>query len=506
MNRDMPLLFERSRPGREGFRTVETLEGATQAVDMLPAGLLRDCVPSLPEIGEVDTIRHYTALSRRNYGLDDGFYPLGSCTMKHNPRIDEVLARLPGLASLHPEQPDETVQGALQLMFELQDMLVEITGMDAFSLIPAAGAHGELTGLLMLKAYHRSRGEPGRNCVIVPDSAHGTNPASAAAAGFEILLAPSLPDGTLDIDQLRTMVTGSHRDRIAGLMLTNPNTLGLFETRIDEIADLVHGAGGLLYYDGANLNAIMGITRPGDMGFDIVHLNLHKTFATPHGGGGPGAGPVGAKRTLASFLPTPVVSEEECPGGSGRRYRRCSPGLLSIGRIREFDGNFSILVRAYCYILSLGGTGLTQASQIAVLNANYLKTRLEHLFHNPFGRLCMHEFVLSGLKSGENATPRAGSALDIAKRLIDYGFHPPTVYFPLIVPEAMMVEPTETESPETLDAFADALAEISHELLTHPDLLSDAPHLTPVRRVDEVRAARTPVLRWNGSADINGNR
>ncbi len=496
MNKEIPLLFELSRPGREGVRTSAVPAHAATAADMLPADLLRGTAPQVPEISEADVIRHFTALSCRNFGMDDGFYPLGSCTMKHNPRINEALARLPGFTSLHPELPDEEVQGALQLMFELQGMLSEIAGMDAFSLAPAAGAHGELTGLLILKAYHNSRGETHRDCIIVPDSAHGTNPASAAAAGFEVLQVSSAPDGMVDLEQLREIVTGPDRPRIAGMMLTNPNTLGLFETRICGMAELVHEAGGLVYYDGANLNAVMGVARPGDMGFDIVHLNLHKTFSTPHGGGGPGAGPVGVKAQLAGFLPAPVVFCEPGGGDVPARYYRGSPGPDSIGRVREFNGNFGVLARAYAYILSMGGEGLALASGIAVLNANYLRTRLGERFNVPFDRTCMHEFILSGIRTGDDTPARPGSTLDIAKQMLDYGMHPPTVYFPLIVPEAMMVEPTETESPEMLDAFVDVLFEIAQLAETRPETLHDAPHNTPVRRIDEVRAARTPVLCW----------
>ena len=494
--KEVPLIFEKSVPGRQGVRTIPVRDSSQSMGDMLPAGLLRKEPPVIPEVGEVDVVRHFTALSKRNYGLDDGFYPLGSCTMKHNPKINETMARLPGFAELHPEQPDESVQGALQLMFELQGMLAEITGMDAFSLAPAAGAHGEQTGLLMLHAYHKSRGECHRNCVIVPDSAHGTNPASAAVAGFEVIQVSSAPDGTVDIEQLRKVVTGPLSQRIAGLMLTNPNTLGLFETRIHEIADMIHNAGGLLYYDGANLNAVMGVTRPGDMGFDIIHLNLHKTFSTPHGGGGPGAGPVGVKSALAPFLPAPVVRLLPEIGNEAGIYRRVAVGPQSIGRVREFYGNFGVLVRAYCYILTMGADGLTQAAKIAVLNANYLRCRLNGLFNVPFDRTCMHEFVLAGIRTGDDSAVRQGITLDIAKRMLDFGIHPPTIYFPLIVPEAMMIEPTETESPEMLDAFVDILVQIRQEALDEPGILHDAPCHTPVRRIDEVRAARTPVLRW----------
>ncbi|NLN45679.1 MAG: aminomethyl-transferring glycine dehydrogenase subunit GcvPB, partial [Clostridiaceae bacterium] len=381
-------------------------------------------------------------------------------------------------------------------MAELQDMLAEIAGMDAFSLAPAAGAHGELTGMLILRAWHHSRGQGERNLVLVPDSAHGTNPASAAAAGYEVVQIPSAPDGTVDIERLRAVTQGPMRDRIAGLMLTNPNTLGLFEHNILQIADLVHDAGGLLYYDGANLNAVMGKVRPGDMGFDIVHLNLHKTFSTPHGGGGPGAGPVGVKASLAPFLPAPIVMREQGGDGILSLYRRVSPGPHSIGRVREWDGNFGVLVRAYAYILSMGAEGLAAASQAAVLNANYLRVRLSDTFRIPYDRTCMHEFVVAGVRSAGDTPPHQGSTLDFAKRMLDYGVHPPTIYFPLIVSEAMMIEPTETESPEMLDDFVNIMETVAAESIADPALLHEAPCDTPVRRIDEVRAARSPILRW----------
>ncbi len=496
----VPLLFERSRPGRPGVRIAADAHRDTPAHDELPSNLLRQTPPALPEVAEIDVIRHYTALSRLNFGVDDGFYPLGSCTMKHNPRINEVLARLPGFADLHPAVPDDEAQGALALMCELQEMLAEITGMDAFSLAPAAGAHGELTCMLILRAWHQSRGESGRDLILVPDSAHGTNPASAAVAGYRVVQIPSAPDGTVDLDSLRAVTGGPDRERIAGLMLTNPNTLGLFEHQICAIAELVHDAGGLLYYDGANLNAILGVVRPGNMGFDMVHLNLHKTFSTPHGGGGPGAGPVGVVAALAPFLPHPVVRREVSETGEAC-YRRRSPGARSIGRVRDFDGNFGVLVRAYAYILSMGAAGLLQASQAAVLNANYLRTRLGARFRVAHDRVCMHEFVLAGQRGADGAPPAAGSTLDFAKRLLDYGVHPPTVYFPLIVPEAMMIEPTETEAVETLDQFVAAMFAVADEADADPASLREAPRHTPVRRIDEVTAARKPVLRWRPEAE-----
>lgn len=490
-----PLLFAQSTPGRRGVRLAPPVRPGATPADLLPDALLRKTAPNLPELSEVEVVRHFTALSRKNYGLDDGFYPLGSCTMKHNPRINEQMARLPAWTNLHPEQPDETVQGALALLFDLQNNLSDITGMDAYSLLPAAGAHGELAGLLMLKAYHRHNENPERDLVLIPDSAHGTNPASAAMAGFRVVEIPSTASGTVNLESLRTLLTGEEGSRVAGLMLTNPNTLGLFETDILEISELVHQAGGLLYYDGANLNAIMGTVRPGDMGFDLIHLNLHKTFGTPHGGGGPGAGPVGAKAFLAPFLPSPVVARTDNPTPT---YVRRSAGPLSIGRIREFQGNFGVLVRAYAYILSLGAEGITAASRIAVLNAQYLKYKIGALFDDSGSEDCMHEFVLSGenTKARKSAAGSDITTLDIAKRLLDYGYHPPTIYFPLIVREAMMFEPTETETREDLDAFADVMKMVLQEAIDQPGVLKSAPHTTPVRRLDEVTAARSPLLRW----------
>ncbi len=419
----------------------------------------------------------------KNYGLDGGFYPLGSCTMKYNPKINEDAAAMAGLRDLHPYQPESTVQGALQLMYELGGMLSEITGMEKFSLQPAAGAHGELTGLMIFKAYHEARGDGKRKKIIVPDSSHGTNPASAAEAGFEIIEIKSAAEGTVDLEALRSVLS----DEVAGLMLTNPNTLGLFESNIKEIADLVHQAGGLLYYDGANMNAIMGVTRPGDMGFDVIHLNLHKTFSTPHGGGGPGAGPIGVSKRLVSYLPQPTIEKKE----NGAYFLKTDESA-SIGKVRSFYGSFGILVRAYCYIKSMGAEGLKEASQTAVLNANYLKEKLKGHYELPFDRICMHEFVLAGLK--EKAADIA--TLDIAKRLIDLGYHPPTIYFPLIVDQALMIEPTETESRETLDAFAEAMIQIAEEAKTKPELLKEAPVTATVGRLDEVGAARKPKLKW----------
>lgn len=477
------LIFELSKKGRKAY-TLPKLDIEEKPLeDILPQQMMRKEEIELPEVSEVDIIRHYTLLSNKNYGVDTGFYPLGSCTMKYNPKINEDMASLIGFTALHPYQPVETVQGALKLMYELENMLSEITGMDKFSLQPAAGAHGELTGLMIIKAYHEHRNDKKRKKIIVPDSAHGTNPASAAVAGFDVIEIKSNKEGAIDLEALKAVLN----DEVAGLMLTNPSTLGLFEENIVEIARLIHEAGGLLYYDGANLNAIMGITRPGDMGFDVVHLNLHKTFSTPHGGGGPGSGPVGVKKELADFLPVPVIEFKD--GIYSLNYDR----PLSIGKVRSFYGNFNVLIKAYSYILTMGAEGLKRASEMAVLNANYLKEKLKNHYKVAVDKVCMHEFVLAGLLEKVNDI----TTLDVAKRLIDYGFHPPTIYFPLIVDSAIMIEPTETESKETLDAFIEAMIKIAEEAKENPQLLKEAPHNTPVRRVDEVLAARNPVLKWS---------
>lgn len=474
----MNTIFEEHVPGRRA----QFLPRPTASLkDLLPEHEIRQEL-GLPELSEVQVVRHFTALSRRNHGVDSGFYPLGSCTMKYNPKINEDVARLAGFAAIHPYQPTETVQGALQLMYALQQDLSAITGMDAVSLQPAAGAHGELTGILMIRAYHRFRKDHGRTQVIVPDSAHGTNPATAAMAGFEVVHVPSDDKGGVDLDALRQVVS----DKTAALMLTNPNTLGLFDERIAQIADTVHEAGGLLYYDGANLNAVLGRSRPGDMGFDVVHLNLHKTFSTPHGGGGPGAGPVGVKESLRQFLPAPVV---EC-GADGYFLNYEIPH--SIGQMRSFYGNFGMLVRAFTYIRALGHEGLVQVAEDAVLNANYLLALLRPNFHVPYDRIPKHEFVISPPKTLKRE--KGVRTLDIAKRLLDFGVHPPTVYFPLIVDEAMMLEPTETEAKETLDSFAKVLTSILREAEEDPDLLHAAPLTTVVGRLDEARAVREPRL------------
>ena len=486
--KDFPLIFERSRPGRTGYRFPPPDVPAEPLERLLPAHLLRETPPAIPEVSEVEVVRHYTRLSTRNYGVDLGIYPLGSCTMKYNPKLNEEAARLEGFAALHPLQPEEGAQGTLELMARLTEALCEVTGMEAGTLQPFAGALGELTGLKLFGAWFAARGETGRKRILVPDSAHGTNPASAALAGFEVVEVPSDERGLVRAESLAPYLD----DRLAGIMLTNPNTLGLFEREIVEIARRVHGAGGLLYYDGANLNAIMGRCRPGDMGFDVVHLNLHKTFSTPHGGGGPGAGPVLVCRDLAPFLPVPDI------GRVDGVWRLVSDRPQSIGRVAGFYGNVGVLVRAYAYLLTMGRDGLRAASDRAVLNARYLQRRLEAAWHAPYGGACMHEFVLSARPLKE----RCGvSALDVAKRLLDFGVHPPTVYFPLIVAEALMVEPTETESRESLDDFADLLLRVAREAEEKPELLKEAPTRTPVKRIDEVRAARQPVLRWTEGRD-----
>lgn len=478
-----PLIFDLSASGRTAF-SLPACDVPEVPVEMLiPIELLTEEEPQLPELSEVDVVRHFTHLSNLNYGLDTGFYPLGSCTMKYNPKVNERLARLPGFTALHPYQPESMTQGALQLMAELQEDLCELTGMDGFTLQPAAGAHGELTGMLIVRAYHQHRGDHKRTKVIVPDAAHGTNPATAAMAGYDIIVVPSNERGGVDLEALKKVVN----NEVAAFMLTNPNTVGLFEENIVEITQLIHDAGGLLYYDGANTNAIMGITRPGDMGFDVVHLNLHKTFSTPHGGGGPGSGPVGVKEFLAPFLPKPVVVRRE-----DGTYALEDNLPLSIGRVRSFYANFNVLVKAYAYIRSLGGQGLKRASENAVLNANYLMSILKEHYFLPFDRVCKHEFVITP----KNLKATGVHTLDIAKRLLDYGYHPPTIYFPMIVDEAMMIEPTETESVETLDGFAKVLIQIAEEARSETDLVKNAPLTTVVTRFDEVAAARKPNLRW----------
>ncbi len=476
------LIFELSKPGRKAYRLPPLDIEDRDISDLIPKDFINEEELDLPEVNEVEVIRHYTNLSNKNYGLDTGFYPLGSCTMKYNPKINEDMCRLDGFANIHPLQSEDSVQGALQLMYELQESLAEIAGMDKMSLQPAAGAHGELTSIMVIKAYHEKNGDFKRDKIIVPDSAHGTNPATAAMAGYKIVEVKSTEQGLVDVEALKELVG----DDTAGLMLTNPNTLGLFEKDIKEIADIVHGAGGQLYYDGANANAILGHARPGDMGFDAVHFNIHKTFSTPHGGGGPGSGPIGVKKHLEEFLPVPTVEKD------GDRYFLDYDHPDSIGKVKDFYGHFGILVRAYTYILTMGSDGLKKASEMAVLNANYLLSKLKDDYYLPIDAIYKHEFVLGGLK-GDLVE---ATTLDVAKRLFDFGFHPPTVYFPLIIREALMIEPTETESKETLDSFANAMIEIAKEARTDVKILKEAPHKTGVRRPDETKAARNPVLKY----------
>ncbi|QQK75901.1 aminomethyl-transferring glycine dehydrogenase subunit GcvPB [Salicibibacter cibarius] len=480
--KEQALIFELSRKGRSGASLPENDVPEVDVEDLLPDDYVRTKAPELPEVSELQLIRHYTALSKRNFGVDSGFYPLGSCTMKYNPKINEVIARMPGLAHLHPYQPESHVQGALQLMHELQESLAAITGMKEVTLQSAAGAHGEWSGLMIIRAFHESNGDFNRTKVIVPDSAHGTNPASASVAGFDPVTVKTDERGLVDMDHLRE-VTG---EDTAALMLTNPNTLGLFEEDIVEMAEIVHGAGGKLYYDGANSNAILGKATAGDMGFDVIHLNLHKTFTGPHGGGGPGSGPLGVKAELVPYLPRPLLVKED------GQYKWDYDRPKSIGRIKPFYGNYGINVRAYAYIRSMGPEGLRQVSEDAVLNANYLRKRLEPYYDIPYPQYCKHEFVLSAKRQKKLGV----RALDIAKRLLDYGMHPPTIYFPLNVEECMMIEPTETEAKETLDEFADAMIAIAKEAEEDPDLVLEAPHETVISRLDETKAARKPVLTY----------
>ncbi len=478
-----PLLCEMSVPGRVGFR----YPAPDVPMEPLPEALVRSNLP-LPELYEVDVVRHFTRISQMNHSIDTGFYPLGSCTMKYNPKVNEETARLPGFAHVHPLQPVETVQGSLALMYDLQNWLKEIGGFAGVTLQPAAGAQGELTGVLILRAYHEKRGQTQRNKILIPDSAHGTNPATSAMSGMRVVEIKSDARGNVDLQALRLECD----DTLAGLMLTNPNTLGLFDENVEEVIRMVHEAGGLVYGDGANMNALLGIVRPGDLGFDVLHYNLHKTFSTPHGGGGPGSGPVGVAVHLVDFLPGPIVGiieEEDEDEDMPPLYGLITPPH-SIGRVKSFHGHFGMMVRAYTYMLMHGKEGLRLIADYAVLNANYLLARLRDTYKLPYDRVCMHEFVLEG------RWPDAPDihALDIAKRLMDFRFHPPTNYFPLIVHEALMIEPTETESKQTLDAFADALIKIAEEAHSEPDLLKTAPHITPVGRVDEVKAAKELVL------------
>ena len=475
------LIFEISKEGRRGSSLPVLDVPEKKLNELLPEKFIKTSALKLPEVSEGDVVRHYTKLSTKNYGVDSGFYPLGSCTMKYNPKINEEIASNAKLLNVHPYQAEETVQGSLEIMYNLSEMLAEVSGMDKVTLQPAAGAHGEVTGIMLIKAYHRSRGDSKRTKVITPNSAHGTNPATINMAGYEAVEIESTESGEVDIEALKAVLN----DEVAGFMLTNPNTLGLFERNIKEIADLVHEAGGLLYYDGANMNAIMGKTRPGDMGFDVMHFNLHKTFSTPHGGGGPGSGPVGVKKKLEKFLPVPIVSKDK------NKFYLDYNKPDSMGKIKGFYGNYGVMLKAYSYILTMGGKGLKEASEMAVLNANYMMNKLKAYYKLPVDRICKHEFVLDGLIDSNGVT-----TLDIAKRLLDYGYHPPTIYFPLIVHEALMSEPTETESRETLDEFIDALILISKEAKENPEILKSAPNNLEISRIDEVKAARELKLKW----------
>ena len=483
VSKSSPLIFERSREGRYAYSLPQSDIKTDSVESILDDKFIRKNKAEFPEVAELDLVRHYTELSNKNFGVDSGFYPLGSCTMKYNPKINEKVARIPGFAESHPLQEEGQVQGSLEIVYSLQEELKEITGMDEVTLQPAAGAHGEWTALMIFKAYHLDNGEGHRDEVIVPDSAHGTNPASASFAGFKAVTVKSNERGEVDIEDLKRVVN----ENTAAIMLTNPNTLGIFEKNIMEIREIVHEAGGLLYYDGANLNAIMDKVRPGDMGFDAVHLNLHKTFTGPHGGGGPGSGPVGVKKELASYLPKPMVIKD------GDTFKYDNDIKNSIGRVKPFYGNFGIYLRAYTYIRTMGAEGLREVSEAAVLNANYIKASLKDHYEIPYEQYCKHEFVLSGSKQKEHGV----RTLDMAKRLLDFGVHPPTIYFPLNVEEGMMIEPTETESKETLDYFIDAMIQIAEETKNDPDKVLEAPHSTIIDRLDETTAARKPVLKFD---------
>ncbi|HXV81226.1 MAG TPA: aminomethyl-transferring glycine dehydrogenase subunit GcvPB [Candidatus Binatia bacterium] len=473
------LLFESGSPGRSGFYWPAESEKGQPSI---PAAFLREDILGFPELGELEVLRHFTRLSQRNFAIESHFYPLGSCTMKYNPKLNEVVARLPGFAQIHPLAPVEFLQGAMELLYGLERMLIEISGMDGISLQPSAGAQGELTGLMLIRACLTEKGNP-RTKIIVPDTAHGTNPASSTLCGYDVVQIASAARGVIEA----AAVTKVMDEDVAAIMITNPNTLGLFEQDIEAIADVVHAKGGLVYLDGANLNALMGIAKPGHMGVDVLHMNLHKTFSTPHGGGGPGAGPVAVKESLSEYLPVPRIVKrngkfdllEDCP--------------KSVGRVRSFLGNFGVLVRAYTYILSLGGEGLEESSRMALLNANYIRKKLETDYQIAYGEPCMHECVFTDRLQHKYGV----TTLDIAKRLLDYGFHPPTIYFPLVVSGALMIEPTETETPETLDAFVEAMLAIAREAKENPEIVKTAPHSTPVSRLDEAKAARKPILRWD---------
>ena len=481
MSKSASIIFDKSVKGRMGVKLPESEVPSLELSKTISPLLLRETPAELPEITEPEVVRHFVNLSTKNHHVDKDFYPLGSCTMKYNPKINDVIASMPGFAGLHPDQPEESVQGALQLMYELEQMMKKVTGMSRVTLQPSAGSQGEFVGILMIKKYHENNGEA-RKYIIIPETAHGTNPASVILGGFKTRQVKSDNRGRVDIEDLKSKVDLE----VAGMMLTQPNTLGLFEDNIEEISSIIHGAGGLMYMDGANLNALVGLARSADMGFDITHINLHKTFSTPHGGGGPGAGPIGVVEKLVPFLPVPMIEKVD------DNYILNFGTDDSIGRIHTFFGNFGILVRAYVYIRTLGDDGLKDMTKMAILNANYLKSRLENKYDVPFSEGTLHEFVASGIKQKE----RGIKVLDIAKSLLDYGYHAPTIYFPINISEAMMIEPTESETKATLDSFADALLEIDEKINTDPDSLKEAPITTPVRRLDETKANREPNLRW----------
>ena len=486
------LIFELSKEGRTGYSLGSSDLAAAGTTPAIPTGLLRAEAPALPQVSEVDVVRHYTNLSQMNFGVDTGFYPLGSCTMKYNPKINEEVSALQGFAGLHPLMHAGLTKGALKVYQEMNKALAAITGMYTFTFDPCAGAHGELTGLMIMRQYHMMRGDLARTKVIVPDSAHGTNPASAAVCGLEVVVVKSTPEGLVDVNDLKPLLD----DTIAGIMMTNPNTLGLFEKEIVEIASLVHACGGLLYYDGANMNPMLGVVRPGDMGFDIMHLNLHKTFSTPHGGGGPGSGPVGVAARLAEIIPVPKVVRQ-----ADGTFQVVGASEKTAGQVSGFLGNFGIILRAYAYILALGKENIKLAGKLSVLGANYIKESLKDAYKLPIPTVCKHEFVFDGLiNDGAHDEVHGATTLDVAKRLLDFGFHAPTIYFPLLFHQAIMIEPTETESKETMDAFIEVMHKIAAEAAQDPTILQEAPHTTPVRRPDETRAARQPILKFGDAA------
>jgi len=480
------LIFELGSEEREGVSYPRADKSKLKTSISIDPSLLRDRINGMPEVSEVEVVRHYTHLSQWNYGVDSGMYPLGSCTMKYNPKVNEMITNFEGFSLAHPHQPEELSQGILRIMYELEQFLSEITGLDRVTLQPAAGAHGELTGMLMIKAYHKNKNS-GRFKVLVPDTAHGTNPASVSMCGMKPIKVESNKQGVMDIDTIKKLID----DKVAAIMFTNPNTLGLFESNIVEISELMHKEGGLVYCDGANLNALLGITKLGDLGVDVVHMNLHKTFSTPHGGGGPGAGPVAVRDNLSDFLPIPVVEK------IGESYKLNYEIPKSIGKVRSFYGNFLVMVKAYAYILSMGAEGLRKTSEAAVVNANYIRSKLKNYYYLPYDEICMHECVFTD----KNQHKFGVTTLDIAKRLIDYGFHPPTIYFPLVVSGALMVEPTETEPKETIDKFIESMIKIYKEAESNPEVLKEAPHFSKVSRVDEVKAARNPILKWEKKDD-----